>query len=141
MKAHATTVAVHHRGVMLLGPSCSGKSDLALRLLGQGALLVADDCTTLRRQGGVLLAAPPPAIAGKLEVRGVGIVSVPWVTDTPVHLIMELKPREAIDRLPDPKTIDLLGVPIPAVAVYPFEASAALKVVQALILHGLRPTL
>ncbi len=73
---HATAVAIEGEAVLLRGPSGSGKSDLALRLIDGGAQLVADDQTLLRRAGGRVLASAPPAIAGLLEVRGVGVVRV-----------------------------------------------------------------
>jgi HPr kinase/phosphorylase len=73
---HATTVSLDGRGVILRGPSGSGKSDLALRLINEGALLVADDQTILFVESGRMMAQPPAEIAGKMEVRGVGIVKM-----------------------------------------------------------------
>src|SRR6185369_13552251 len=73
---HASTVARDGRAVLIMGPSGSGKSDLALRLLDRGFSLVSDDQTLVRVDGGRLLASPPQTIAGKLEVRGVGIVEM-----------------------------------------------------------------
>ena len=71
---HASTVAVDGRAVLITGPSGSGKSDLALRLLDRGFILVSDDQTIVKKDGDRLLASAPPNIAGKLEVRGIGIV-------------------------------------------------------------------
>ena len=73
---HATAVAIDGRALLLRGPSGAGKSDLALRLIDAGARLIADDQSVLRREGGRLLAAVPAAIAGLIEVRGVGILRV-----------------------------------------------------------------
>ena len=73
---HASTVALDGRAVLISGPSGSGKSDLALRLLDRGFTLVSDDQTIVRKDGGRLLAAAPPTIHGKLEIRGVGIVEM-----------------------------------------------------------------
>src|SRR5436190_12146788 len=77
---HATSVALRANGqwraVLLRGPSGAGKSDLALRLIEAGARLVADDQTHLVRKGGTLMATPPAALAGLIEVRGVGIVKL-----------------------------------------------------------------
>jgi len=63
--------------VLLRGPSGSGKSDLALRLIDDGARLIADDQTHLAKKGHALIATPPPAIAGMIEVRGIGVVKLP----------------------------------------------------------------
>jgi len=73
---HASTVALDGRAVLISGPSGSGKSDLALRLLDRGFILVSDDQTIVRKDGGHLVAGAPPTIAGKLEVRGIGIVDM-----------------------------------------------------------------
>ena len=62
--------------MLITGPSGSGKSDLALRLLDRGFTLVSDDQTIVRRDGDRLLASAPPTIAGKLEIRGIGIVEM-----------------------------------------------------------------
>src|SRR6476646_3853379 len=87
---HASTVAIDGRAVLITGPSGTGKSDLALRLLDRGFTLVSDDQTVVKRDGDRLLASPPPTIAGKLEIRGIGIVDMDNLTDMPVALIVEL---------------------------------------------------
>jgi len=74
---HATCVALKGRGVLIMGESGAGKSDLALRLIHQGAHLVADDRVALGLARGRLIARAPAAIAGLLEVRGLGIVKLP----------------------------------------------------------------
>src|SRR5207237_6122820 len=73
---HASTVALDGRAVLITGPSGSGKSDLALRLLDRGFTLVSDDQTIVRKDGDRLLASAPPTIAGKLEIRGIGIIEM-----------------------------------------------------------------
>src|SRR5690606_32729552 len=77
---HATCVALGDTGILLRGRSGSGKSDLALRLIDGGALLVADDRVALSLEGGRVIARPPAALAGYLEVRGVGPMPVPSIT-------------------------------------------------------------
>ena len=72
MMVHATCVAIGDRAVLLCGPSGSGKSDLALRLIDGGAQLVADDQVVLRAEGGRIVARAPEALAGRMEVRGIG---------------------------------------------------------------------
>ena len=71
---HASTVALDGRAVVIMGPSGSGKSDLALRLLDRGFTLVSDDQTVVKKNGDRLVASAPPTIAGKLEIRGIGVV-------------------------------------------------------------------
>jgi serine kinase of HPr protein (carbohydrate metabolism regulator) len=134
---HASTVAVDGRAVMLTGRSGSGKSDLALRLIDRGFALVSDDRTIVRREGDRLVASAPPNIAGKLEIRGVGIVDMEARPDVPVALLVELTGE--IQRLPDEGRERLiLGVPIPLVSVDALTASAAAKVAVALDKLGLK---
>jgi serine kinase of HPr protein (carbohydrate metabolism regulator) len=73
---HATCVAIGGQGVLIMGPSGIGKSDLALRLIDRGATLVSDDYTEIELVEGALTGRPPATIAGKIEVRGVGIVTM-----------------------------------------------------------------
>ncbi len=134
---HASTVALDGRAVLISGPSGSGKSDLALRLLDRGFALVSDDRTIVRKEGARLIASPPDTIKGKLEVRGVGIVDMANVTDVPVALVIEL--TSDIQRLPDDDRERLiLGTGIPLVRVDAMTASAPSKVALALDRLGLK---
>jgi serine kinase of HPr protein (carbohydrate metabolism regulator) len=134
---HASTVAVDGRAVLISGPSGSGKSDLALRLLDRGFTLVSDDQTIVRRDGNRLVASAPPTIKGKLEIRGVGIVEMETVTDVPVALYVEL--TSEIVRLPDDRRErPVLGVNLPLISVDAQTASAASKVALALDRLGLK---
>ena len=134
---HASTVALDGRAVMISGPSGSGKSDLALRLLDRGFTLVSDDQTIVRREGDRLLASAPPNIAGKLEIRGIGIVEMERVDDVPVALIVEL--TSDIQRLPDDsRERPILGVSVPLISIDALTASAPSKVALALDRMGLR---
>src|SRR5687768_3846596 len=105
---HATCVELSDRGIVLLGPSGSGKSDLALRLIDRGARLVADDQLTVERQGDRLLGRPAEALAGLLEVRGYGIVKLPWRAPCPLGLAVGLDSVGPLPRLPEPESYDLL---------------------------------
>jgi len=135
---HATTVAKDGRAILISGRSGSGKSDLALRLLDRGFVLVSDDQTYLRIIGGKLVATAPPAIRGKLEVRGIGIVEVEQVDDVAVCLVIDL--ASEIERMPeDGGERVILGAPIPLVGIDAQAASAPAKVAMALDLLGLKP--
>ena len=134
---HASTVAIDGRAVLITGPSGSGKSDLALRLIDRGFILVGDDRTIVRRDGERLVASAPARIAGKLEVRGIGIVEMESVSDVSVALIVEL--ASEIERLPeDNRTSAILGVSLPLVSIDATAASAPSKVALALDRMGLR---
>ncbi len=125
---HATCVEVAGAGVLLLGASGTGKSDLALRLIDEGARLVADDRTDLLRRDGGLYASAPETIAGRIEVRGLGIVAVPAVAEARVRLAIELVEPAAVERLPEARQRDFLGVSVTLLALDPFAASSAAKV-------------
>jgi serine kinase of HPr protein (carbohydrate metabolism regulator) len=134
---HASTVSGEGRAVLISGPSGSGKSDLALRLLDRGFTLVSDDQTIVKRDGDRLVATAPPTIAGKLEVRGIGIVEMERTNDVPVALLIEL--TSDIQRLPDDsRERVILGVKLPLVSIDAMTASAPSKVALALDRMGLK---
>jgi serine kinase of HPr protein (carbohydrate metabolism regulator) len=134
---HGSTVAIDGRSVLISGPSGSGKSDLALRLLDRGFTLVSDDRTIVRKAGSKLVASAPDTIKGKLEIRGVGIVEMDTVTDVPVALVVEL--TSDIQRLPeDDRERLILGISIPLISVDAMAASAPSKVALALDRLGLK---
>lgn len=118
---HATVVALYRQGrwhgVMLEGPSGSGKSDLALRLIRQcGAALVTDDRALVFPSGGQLYASAPAAIAGMMEMRGLGIVPRPFLSPVRIRLRVEAAQTEP-ERLPEPRTTDIEGVSVPTLSL------------------------
>jgi HPr kinase/phosphorylase len=138
---HATTIAAGGRAAMICGASGRGKSDLALRclavpeaLLGVGPVgLVSDDQTIVRLVDGDLLVSAPEPLRGLLEVRGVGICKLPYVSQARLNLIVDLVDRGDVVRMPQGgqrKTV--LGVAVRRVALAAFEYSAPLKVLMAL---------
>jgi HPr kinase/phosphorylase len=135
---HASCVmlanGLDHSGVLLLGDSGAGKSDLALRLIEQGSLLVSDDRTELFVEGGKLKARAPAALAGLIEVRGLGILSVSYEKSAEIVLAVQLAAGDAVPRLPEPaRYVPPAPLDLPETARPPlitlnaFEASAAAK--------------
>jgi HPr kinase/phosphorylase len=141
---HGSCIAVNGHGVLLLGAPGSGKSDLTLRLLDhqgagtsgrlRGAMLVADDQVVIRREGKILVASAPPALAGKLEVRGIGIVTAPAAHQVELGLAVRLTPAAEIERMPDlaGSRFDILGLSIPLILLDPEKASAPARIRAAL---------
>lgn len=124
-------------GVLLTGPSGSGKSDLALRLIDAGFRLVADDLVNIAAVGGVVIASPCGGEAGLIEVRGIGVIrlagAAPWAR---VSLAVALAPAAAQERLPAPSTVMLAGIAVPAVMIDPASASAVARIRLALAVLG-----
>lgn len=128
---HATAVEIGGHAIMLRGPSGSGKSDLALRLIDRGAKLISDDIVHIEASGGSLLVTCAPNIAGQIEVRGVGICSVDYVQSAPLRLVVEF--ASEIDRMPSEQEQTLIhNYAVPLLKLDPFEASSVLKVELAL---------
>lgn len=128
MLVHGTCVALDGIGVLLRGPSGSGKSDLALRLIDGGAALIADDQTRLEVGDGRLIASAPEPIGGRLEVRGLGLVPVASVAAAPLGLVVDLVERQAVERLPEPAEAGFLDHSVPLLRLWAFASSAAAQV-------------
>ena len=130
---YATCLELNHKGILLIGPSGSGKSDLALRLIKEKqATLIADDRTDIELVSGEVIASCPQPIQGLLEVRGIGIVKMPHKEKSKISLVVELTNNlEQIERLPQAETTTLLGVEVKKIRLYPFELSVVHKVALA----------
>jgi HPr kinase/phosphorylase len=138
---HGTCVALGERAALLRGKSGSGKSDLALRFLalpGDGDLrpqLVADDQVWIYLEDGRAVASAPEALAGLIEVRGLGIAEMPFVASAPLILVCDLVASDTVPRMP-PEPWDhvpIAGGSIPALKLSAFEESAPLKLRMALL--------
>lgn len=122
--------------MLLTGASGAGKSDLTLRLVDRGAIMVGDDGLVIEARDGRLHARPGPNIEGQMEVRGLGILAFPW-TEAPLALAVALD--QPVPRMPDEMLAFRLieGLTLPVIALDPFEASAPVKVEKALAVYGL----
>lgn len=140
---HATCVLVGPRAVLIRGRPGAGKSRLALRLIEAGATdavdvrLVADDQVWLRHASGRLVARTPEAIRGLLEVRGLGLVEVPFEPLAVVGLVADLVPPGAAERLPEAPQAEIEGVPLPRLQLEAADDAAACLV--RLCLRGAPP--
>ncbi len=137
MIRHAGLLALRHagawRGVLVEGPSGSGKSDLAARAMDAGLRLVADDRTVVFVSAGRLFGRAPDPLHGLLELRGVGVVRAPALRLAPIDLIVRCvgAPGE-VERMPAGVAIDILGVSTPALDLFAFEHCAPAKLRRAL---------
>lgn len=130
---HASCVEINKKGVLIYGPSGSGKSDLALRLIMErGAKLVADDRVNLQILKGKISATAPTILEGLLEVRGVGIVKLSFVKVNLCLAIRLVDKREMVERFPESEVYEFSGVKIPQISLYAFDASTPSKILAAL---------
>ena len=134
MRLHATAVAratsAGWRAALLRGPSSAGKSDLALRLIGQGWRLVGDDYIEAWRSGGRLYVSASEPIAGLMEVRHLGVLGQPPLPSARAVLLVDCV-RDA-ERLPEPAREAVEGVALPRLELVALEPSAPAKVELAL---------
>ncbi len=130
---HATCISYKENGILFTGPSGSGKSDLALRMMmDKGALLVADDRTDIEEKFGRLNATCPKEISGMMEVRGIGICRFEPCPSALIKLVVELVPPEKkIERLPMGETVEYCGINVPKIRLHSFEISTIDKIILA----------
>ena len=128
---HGTAISIGGHAVLIMGESGSGKSDLALRLIDRGAILISDDVVFLKTRDNTPILTVAPNIAGKIEVRGVGIFDVDFIASAPLRLVVEFV--DAPDRLPEDIAHTTIGdYVVPVSKLNPFEQSSAIKVEYAL---------
>ena len=129
MLLNATCVAIENKGVLITGPAGAGKSDLALRLIDQGAQLIADDQTELRIEAAELIASAPAAIKGLFEMRHVGLIKMPRIASARIALYIELTLlHEKLERLPDYEDMFLLDHPVRHLKLPAFAGSTPAKI-------------
>ena len=137
---HATSLTLRvgqtWRGVLIVGPSGIGKSDLALRAMQEGCLLVSDDYSCVWASGEKLYAAPPETIDGKMEIRGLGIMDDTRRRPMTHVDLVALAQTDPVDRLPEAEITPVLGLNIPTIRVNPREASSLPKLLTRLRLGG-----
>jgi serine kinase of HPr protein (carbohydrate metabolism regulator) len=124
----ATRVREAWRGALIVGASATGKSDLALRCLSAGFSLVADDRVVAFVAEGALWGRAPDTLAGLIEARGVGIFAVSPLPFARIDLAVDLAAApDEVERLPEALSRTVLGISVPAVRLWPFEAAAPAK--------------
>ncbi len=127
---HGTCVVIGDAGILIRGGPGAGKSDLALRLIDDGARLVSDDQVRLQNRCGTIIASAPDAIKEMIEVNGIGLIRLDAkriTGEAPLTLLVDLVGAGGIERLPRPQVETVLGVSLPRIALSPFEASAPAK--------------
>ena len=126
-RIHSTSVVIDDNGVLILGDSGSGKSDLALRLIDSGATLISDDISICRKNSNNIYLYCPPEIKGLLEVREIGIITVPFVEKIKLRLVVNLKSNNN-ERLPKDNCFRILGIKIPIINIEGKNSSAVAKI-------------
>ncbi|MEI6162187.1 MAG: hypothetical protein WCP77_20310 [Roseococcus sp.] len=124
MLLHGSCAALADEGILFLAPPGGGKSDLLLRLLGQGWVLVADDQVMLEADQGLLRASPPAELAGRMEVFGLGLLADLAWQSAPLRLVARLVPQAELTRLPEPESWSALGITLPALRLHGAAPSA-----------------
>lgn len=131
---HGTLVNLNGKGILLVGKSGAGKSDLALRLImDRNASLVADDRVDIIKKDGFLYGSSPKNLSGLLEIRGVGLRKFPATPNQKIDLCIELcSDRDIVTRYPDEDHVDFLGISVKKIRLYPFDCSTIYKIVVTL---------
>ena len=125
---YATAITYCDYGVLIRGPSGSGKSDLALRLIDDGASLIADDQVIIKAVRQKLYLSPPDSISGLIEVRGIGVIKINYVRDIRLHLIIDLDQGNKIQRIPIMNKELIKNISVPVFNLNAFEISTLVKI-------------
>ena len=126
-RIHSTSVVIDDNGVLILGDSGSGKSDLALRLIDNGATLISDDVSICKKNLNNIYLYCPPEIKGLLEVREIGIITVPFVERIKLKLVVNLKSKKN-KRFPEDNYFKILGIKVPLINIDGKNSSAVAKI-------------
>ncbi len=126
-RMHSSSVVIDDNGVLIMGNSGSGKSDLALRLIDNGATLISDDISICKKTLNNIYLYCPPEIKGLLEVREIGIMTVPFVEKIKLQLVVNLKSKNN-ERFPKDSSLKILGIKIPLINIDGKNSSAVAKI-------------
>ena len=127
---HATAIKINNKGVLFLGKSGSGKSDLSLRMIIEhNAKIIADDRVIVKN----IIASAPTNLKGLIEIRGIGIINLDYVSQSKIDLVVNLI-SDKIERLPENRYYSIENLMLPLIELNPFEASAPAKLLAALSL-------
>ena len=124
---HSSSIVIDDNGVLILGDSGSGKSDLALRLIDNGATLISDDVSICKKNLNNIYLYCPPETKGLLEVREIGIVTVPFVERIKLKLVVNLQKKKN-ERFPEDNYLKILGIKIPLINIDGKNSSAVAKI-------------
>tara|TARA_B100000963_G_C22629433_1_gene674110 strand:+ start:2584 stop:3009 length:426 start_codon:yes stop_codon:yes gene_type:complete len=126
-RIHSTSVVLEDNGVLIIGDSGSGKSDLALRLIDSGATLISDDVTICKKRSNQITLSCPKETKGLLEVREVGIITVPYVEEVKLIMVVKLT-NIGLKRLPDKSFSKILDIKVPLLSLDGKNPSDVVKV-------------
>lgn len=125
---HGSCIKYQDKGILILGPSGSGKSDLALRLIDDGGVLISDDYVEIEYKDGAIIANTAPNIGGMIEVRGIGLIKLDYLKSSPLHLVLDLVQMKEIDRIPEKQFYRVMDCEVLRVKFDAFSASAVAKI-------------
>ena len=124
---HSTSLVVEDSGILIIGESGIGKSDLALRMIDSGAMLIADDITICKKINNFIYLFSPEETKGLLEVREIGIITVPFIENIKLSLVVQLIDEENI-RYPENENCLILGIKVPKIKICGKNSSAVAKI-------------